>query len=600
MSNDSLKNNQLGSLTYHIIWRQFKKRWFGLLALVIFLALFLIGVYAPLFASSKPIVLLWRGHLYFPLFRYLFFQGFYTKPIDLFFNLLMFTLPIGVWIAFSFRREKRIHLIIGLVCAHFILYTLFLSGWVKDPEFSQELLEKRKHFYEHPYSPLTDNLLAPFNIPISWEQEKNMLTDYGKLNLLLKHRQTKRQHERLTSYGLKFFMENGREMPTLWNVGESRVQEKIERIKEKLNADKSAFILAKQEFEKLSTSYRPYAQEISFIKLDLEKTRNQIDIFSDHKHTEQFHQLKRLAEIQEKEINGVKQKALSLSNAISRARLTIEQYLQEEAHLEYIQKKRAWLEQEQQNLLVLFSPITRDFHWEEDAGGSQKMNQFVPWWERTRINRKDLMSSLLFGIRVSLVVGIASVGLSLLIGIPLGTISGYYAGSLDLIISRLVEIWEAMPTFFMLLLIVAITQTKSTLLVILVLGVFGWTTFCRFIRAEVLKQRSLPYVMACKSLGYRSFNVMFSQILPNAIAPILTLLPFSLMSVITSEAGLSFLGLGEEGSSSWGVLMDEGRSAFPSESYLLWPPALLLTLLLICIAIIGDVLRDALDPKMRR
>ena len=91
---------------------------------------------------------------------------------------------------------------------------------------------------------------------------------------------------------------------------------------------------------------------------------------------------------------------------------------------------------------------------------------------------------------------------------------------------------------------------------------------------------------------------MFYHLLPNAIPPLLTLIPFAVMSAITAEAGLSFLGLGEEGSSSWGVLMEEGRAAFPAESYLLWPPAILLSLLLVTIAIVGDHLRDALDPKM--
>jgi peptide/nickel transport system permease protein len=95
-------------------------------------------------------------------------------------------------------------------------------------------------------------------------------------------------------------------------------------------------------------------------------------------------------------------------------------------------------------------------------------------------------------------------------------------------------------------------------------------------------------------------RIIFSHILPNAIPPLLTLLPFAIMGAITSEAGLSFLGLGEEGSCSWGVLMDEGRTAFPGESYLLWPPAILLTVLLIAIALVGDGLRDALDPKTYR
>ena len=100
-------------------------------------------------------------------------------------------------------------------------------------------------------------------------------------------------------------------------------------------------------------------------------------------------------------------------------------------------------------------------------------------------------------------------------------------------------------------------------------------------------------------MGFSDRYIMFSHILPNAIPPLLALVPFAVMGAITSEAGLSFLGLGEEGSGSWGVLMDEGRTAFPAESYLLWPPAILLTIFLVAIAIMGDTLRDALDPKLR-
>ena len=245
-------------------------------------------------------------------------------------------------------------------------------------------------------------------------------------------------------------------------------------------------------------------------------------------------------------------------------------------------------------------PLLSHFHWEDDAGGSQRLNQHVPFWELTRINRKDLMAALIFGVRISLVVGILSVGLALLIGLPIGALAGFYGGTFDIIVSRLLEIWEAMPTFFMLLMIVAITQSKSIFLVIATIGIFGWTTFSRYIRGEFFKQRNLPYTEACRALGFNDSKIIFSHIFPNAIPPVLTLLPFAIMGAITSEAGLSFLGLGEEGACSWGVLMDEGRTAFPSEAYLLWPPAILLTVLLVAIAMVGDAFRDALDPKMQR
>ena len=150
----------------------------------------------------------------------------------------------------------------------------------------------------------------------------------------------------------------------------------------------------------------------------------------------------------------------------------------------------------------------------------------------------------------------------------------------------------------MLLTVVAIVQSKSIFLIIAVIGLFGWISFSRYMRGEFFKQRNLSYIEACHAMGLPNRTIIFSHILPNAIPPLLTLLPFDIMAAITSEAGLSFLGLGEEGSCSWGVLMDEGRSAFPYESYLLWPPAILLTILLVAIAIVGDTFRDAIDPKM--
>lgn len=258
------------------------------------------------------------------------------------------------------------------------------------------------------------------------------------------------------------------------------------------------------------------------------------------------------------------------------------------------------MSQESEKLHILLMPFLSSFHWQDDAGGSQLLNQVVPWWELTRINRKDLLASLIFGIRVSMVVGIVAVGLSLLIGIPLGAFSGYFGGKMDIIVCRLLEVWESMPVFFMLLLVVSMLESKSIFLVISVIGLFGWTSISRFIRGECLKQRSLPYIEACYAQGFSHSYTIFVHIIPNAIPPVITLVPFAVMAAITSEAGLSFLGLGEEGSCSWGVLMDEGRTVFPAESYLLWPPAILLTILLVSIALAGDTLRDSLDPKMKR
>jgi len=268
--------------------------------------------------------------------------------------------------------------------------------------------------------------------------------------------------------------------------------------------------------------------------------------------------------------------------------------------IQYIHDQKQWTQNQNKKISFIIWPLLRQFHWEDDAGGEQLLNQVLPWWKLTRVNHKDLLSSLIFGIRISLVVGLLAIALALMIGVPVGAFAGYYGGRVDIIVSRLLEIWESMPTFFMLLLFVSITHNKSIFLVISVIGLFGWTGFSRYIRAEFFKQRNLSYVEACRAQGFSDSYTIFNHILPNAIPPLLTLLPFAIMGAITSEAGLSFLGLGEEGSCSWGVLMDEGRAAFPAESYLLWPPAILLTTMLVSIALIGDALRDILDPKLRK
>lgn len=428
-----------------LIWQQYRKRPLGMIALAVVALFVLVGIYAPFLASSKPLFVIWDGNVYFPLFRYLFFSGFYTKPIDLFYNLLMFTFPLLVLSLLFFKRKLLAFLAISFVqCSLFVLLLLFP---LKNPQ------------------------------------------GYEELGLLLREQQRKAQHERLVK------ATGHEDIPSLWN-----------------------------EEQKLLARQNP----------------------------------------------------------------------------EYVLEKRAWIETNLPKISFKIMPLVKDFHWEEDAGGDQQLNREVGFWDLTRINHKDLVAALIFGVRISLVVGFLAVSLSLCIGIPLGALAGYFVGKTDIVLSRLMEVWEAMPTFFMLLLVAAIVQSKSIFIVIFVLGFFGWVGIARFIRGEFLKQRKLPYVEACHCLGYSHTNIIFSQILPNSIPPVLTLLPFAVMGAITSEAALSFLGLGEEGSASWGVLMDEGRSAFPAESYLLWPPALLLTILLIAIAIVGDTLRDAIDPRLRR
>jgi peptide/nickel transport system permease protein len=498
------------------VWKKLRQHKLGMFSMYVLILFCLVGIYAPFLASSKPLAVFYNGTWYFPLFRYLFYSGFFTKPLDIFFNLFIFTFPLGLLIYFTCRNQRKVCFwaLLALAFAHCALFITFISGKGQDPASSSALNRQRYEALKtHPQP--------------DWNFDLKYMTDYAKLNLVLRYQLRKAQHERLLKYSQAFFEhENGDRLipgiPTLW--------------------------------------------QMDLHNENLEIARNQA-------------LLSKLAEDPEKN-----------AKAIAEAK----------AKIKYIQQKRQWLEEQSAKMTFKLMPLLRGFHWEDDAGGEQSFNRHISWWELTRINRKDLMAALIFGVRISLVVGILSVILALAIGLPIGALAGFYGGNFDIFVSRVLEIWESMPIFFMLLLVVAVTQSKSILLIIAVIGLFGWTGISRYIRGEFFKQRNLSYVEACRALGFSDSHIIFSHIMPNAIPPVLTLLPFAIMGAITSEAGLSFLGLGEEGSTSWGVLMDEGRQAFPEESYLLWPPAILLIILLIAIALVGDALRDTLDPKMQK
>ncbi len=507
---------------------------FGVLLLAL---LFLIGLFAPLLASSLPLALFYEGKIYFPLFRYLFFKGFYTKEIDLFFNALMVASPL-VLIAFIFKKRMKKGLFAALLGLSSLLtlslFALAMVGAVKDPTYSRELILKRNASRSASEGKI---YFADFNF------ELELLSDYEKVRELASYKLKKASQKRLEPYIREFEKRYEKRAPTLFYLEERERSELAGRLKEELS-------------QKLA--------QLDGVKKGGDSS---LRLISDDSGSEK----------------GELKRALQEVEAASSA-------------LSYAEEKARWLEQESGKMHALYA-LLRPFHWQEDAGGSELFNRSLPFYEVTRPSRKDLAASLIFGIRISIVVGLLGAALALIIGVPFGLISGYLGGKVDLALFRIIEVWESMPSFFMLLLIIAITHVKSIFLVIGALGFFGWTTFARFIRAETLRERSKAYVMAATSMGFGPSRIIFSEVMPNAIFPVLALLPFTMMGAISAEAALSFLGLGEENSTSIGSLMSEARAFFPGESYLLWPPAIIISLLLIAFALIGDGLRTSFDPK---
>jgi len=567
--------NRNGHYSYwKSVWLQFKKHRLGYCALIVVITFCLMGIYAPFLASSKPFIVYFDGEWYFPLFRYLFYQRFFSKRLDLFYNLLMFTLPVMILTWYALRHHRR-WLKVSISIILILQFSLFLYLAYRrpvDPAADRQLTQKRQMELKQMRQLAAEHPLWFNETVISWDTTLTYLSPYAKLNLVLRHKQRQEQQKILIPYVNRYSADSKLRgntdlaMPTLWQLDQDHLKDQKQRLEQIIEHNAQAYPEAKATIDKLHEACKA---ESTLLPSWM------ICNFLTHLSPEELRPLM-----------NAKRIVQTYDNALSQ--------------IKYLNDKQEWLDQQAAGLHFDIMPLVTPFHWEDDAGGNEMLNKIVGWGELTRINRKDLVAGLIFGTRISISVGILAVGLALLIGIPIGAFSGYYGGKIDIVTYRLIEIWESMPTFFMLLMVVAFLQSKSIFLVIAVIGFFGWTNFSRYVRGEFFKQKQLPYVEACHAMGFKDRYIMFSHLLPNAIPPLLTLVPFAMMGAITSEAGLSFLGLGEENSCSWGVLMDEGRNAFPNESYLLWPPAIMLTILLVAIALVGDALRDALDPKLRK
>ncbi len=213
---------------------------------------------------------------------------------------------------------------------------------------------------------------------------------------------------------------------------------------------------------------------------------------------------------------------------------------------------------------------------------------------------RDVASRLLYGARVSLVVGFSAVLLAGVIGVALGLVSGWYGGRLDDALMRLGDVQLAFPVLVLAVAVLAVLGASMTNL-ILVLGVTGWITYARIVRGEVLTLRERDFVAAARALGAPDRWILVRHLLPNVMPPITVVATFSLARTIIAEASLSFLGLGIPAPEpSWGAMLDEGRNYITTGWWLALFPGVAILLLVLGINLVGDWLRDVLDPRMER
>jgi peptide/nickel transport system permease protein len=213
---------------------------------------------------------------------------------------------------------------------------------------------------------------------------------------------------------------------------------------------------------------------------------------------------------------------------------------------------------------------------------------------------RDVLSRMIWGSRISLLVGFVAVGIATLIGIFLGALAGYYGRWADNLIMRFVDIMLCFPTFFLILAVIALLEPNIWNIMIII-GITGWMGVARLVRAEFLSLKERDFTVAEKALGAKDFRIIFRHILPNAMAPILVSATLGVAGAILTESALSFLGIGvQPPTPSWGNILTAGKDNIEIAWWLSLYPGLAILMTVLGYNLLGEGIRDAIDPRLKQ
>lgn len=211
---------------------------------------------------------------------------------------------------------------------------------------------------------------------------------------------------------------------------------------------------------------------------------------------------------------------------------------------------------------------------------------------------RDVLSRMIWGSRASLKVGFLAVGIAIAIGTALGSAAGFYGGRTDAVLMRFVDIMLAFPTFFLILAVIAIVEPSISTIMIII-GLTGWMDVARLVRAEFLTLKERDFVSAAQAIGASDFRLIFRHIIPNALSPVFVAATFGIAGAILTESGLSFLGLGvQPPEPSWGNILTSGKDNITVAWWLSLFPGLAILVTVLSYNLVGEGLRDALDPRL--
>lgn len=210
---------------------------------------------------------------------------------------------------------------------------------------------------------------------------------------------------------------------------------------------------------------------------------------------------------------------------------------------------------------------------------------------------RDVAAGIAHGARVSLLVGISATLIGLGLGIAIGAPAGYFGGWVDEALQRLVILFQAIPNFILLIVIVAIAQPSLTVIT-LAIGLVTWPTVARLVRTEFRALRNKEFVLAARSLGYGHLRIIAREILPNALPPLIVSASVMVATAILMESGLAFMGMGDPNVVSWGSMIGAGREQLRTAAYLTMAPGLAIVVTVLALNLLGDGLNDALNPRL--